>query len=273
MLNRADFNSEAKDQYKDSSNLDARIALHQRFSLNKQGWYSWLFDHYQNFPPNSRILELGSGSGAFWKANAQRIPPGWDVTLSDFSFGMAQEARRAAGNLPVWVQQLNAQAIPYATHTFDVVIANHMIYHIPDRPKAFAEIRRVLKPNGILFAATNGLNHMGGLLELVLRTFPERLEDIEASWLTSHALTFRLENGAEQLTPWFSDVQLLPRYEDGLHVTETEPLVAYIASMLDGRIKPFKSELDRLHNTIEAEIRANGAIDIPKDTGAFLCKV
>ena len=41
-------------------------------------------------------------------------------------------------------EEIDAQSIPYETKTFDAVIANHMLYHVPDRAKAIAEIKRVL---------------------------------------------------------------------------------------------------------------------------------
>src|SRR4051812_9840048 len=81
-----------EDQYKNSGNLAARGNLHIRFSTNKQGWLLWLFDRYE-IPSPARILEIGAGPAWFWQANAEHIPSGWDITLSDFSPGMLDEAR------------------------------------------------------------------------------------------------------------------------------------------------------------------------------------
>ena len=64
------------DQYRDSSNLDARAAIHQRFSTNPYGWFNWVFDVLTKFPDNARILELGCGPGYMWKECARRIPAG-----------------------------------------------------------------------------------------------------------------------------------------------------------------------------------------------------
>ena len=80
-------------QYQNASNLEARIALHARFSTNTYGYYSWIFDHL-DLLPHSRILELGCGTGRLWLENVHRMPEGWDVTLSDFSPGMVQEAQQ-----------------------------------------------------------------------------------------------------------------------------------------------------------------------------------
>ncbi len=66
-----------------------------------------------------------------------RIPSTWDITLSDLSSGMLDSAWR---NLVVTgrnykFKEIDAQEIPFEDETFDAVIANHMLYHVPDRAK------------------------------------------------------------------------------------------------------------------------------------------
>src|SRR5512142_868159 len=114
------------EQYRDSSNLDARIVIHQRFSTNPYGWFRWVFDALVKLPANAKILELGSGNGLLWKENASRIPAGWQIILSDLSPGMVDAAWR---NLVVTgrafqFKEIDAQSIPYEKETFDAVIAN-----------------------------------------------------------------------------------------------------------------------------------------------------
>src|ERR1041384_410164 len=150
------------DQYRDSSNLDARVVIHQRFSTNPYGWFKWVFDTLLKLPESAKILELGSGPAYLWKENINRIPEGWNVSLSDLSSGMVDAAWR---NLVVTgrafqFKEIDVQSIPFEDETFDAVIANHMLYHVPDRPKAIAEIQRVLKPGGRLIATTVSENHM-----------------------------------------------------------------------------------------------------------------
>ncbi|MGD0877639.1 MAG: class I SAM-dependent methyltransferase [Anaerolineales bacterium] len=137
-----------KKQYKDSSNLDARVRLHQGFSVNKYGWQHWVFDQFKA-SNRWRIMELGCGPGTLWLDNLDRIPAGWDITLSDFSDGMLEQARHnLETHRPFQFKIIDAQSIPFEDGHFDAVIANHMLYHVPNRSTALAEIWRVLKPAG-----------------------------------------------------------------------------------------------------------------------------
>jgi ubiquinone/menaquinone biosynthesis C-methylase UbiE len=89
-------------QYRTTSNLNACIQLHQRYSQNKYGWFRWVFDQF-DLLENSQILELGSGAGNPWLENLERIPAGWDITLSDFSAGMlAQAQQNLQGGQSTW---------------------------------------------------------------------------------------------------------------------------------------------------------------------------
>ena len=70
---------------------------------------------------------------------------------------------------------MDAQDIPFEDDTFGCVVANHMLYHVPDLDKGLAEIRRVLKPGGKLYAATNGEAHMLELEAFVVEQFAKPL--------------------------------------------------------------------------------------------------
>jgi ubiquinone/menaquinone biosynthesis C-methylase UbiE len=250
------------DQYKDSSNLDARVAIHQRFSTNPYGWMNWVFDRFLELPEDARMLELGCGPGYLWQENINRIPAGWSITLSDLSSGMLDAAWR---NLVVTgrafqFKEIDAQSIPFDDETFDAVIANHMLYHVPDRPKAIAELKRALKPGGRLIATTVGENHMREMMGWYAQVHVSNI------W-QSFANPFTLENGTEQLKPYFPNV-VLSRYEDNLEVTEVAPIMAYIRSGI--RVSELsKQELSNLQHDLEEELKEKGKIFISKDSGLF----
>jgi ubiquinone/menaquinone biosynthesis C-methylase UbiE len=250
-----------REQYKNAANLNDRIQLHVRFSTNRYDFHMWVFDQLK-LAANSRVLELGCGPGSLWRPNLARIPVGWQITLTDFSPGMLAEARaNLDGAHPFAFEQADAQALPFAHASFDAVIANHMLYHVPDRAKAFAEIRRVLRPAGRFYAATNGEAHMREMHNLA-RQFDPRI----GLWRQPGDQTFTIEQAQSELSHFFSAV-LLHHYESALVVTEAKPLVAYIASMADANLTGARrTEFTQL---VEQRIAADGAIHITKDTGLF----
>jgi 2-polyprenyl-3-methyl-5-hydroxy-6-metoxy-1,4-benzoquinol methylase len=252
------------DQYKDAANLSARAQLHERFSTNQVGWQRWVFDQL-DLPAACNLLELGCGPGLLWLKNRDRIPEGWEITLSDLSSGMVQEARGSLGSSghSFLYEVLDAQFIPCADESFDAVIANHMLYHVPDRAQVLYEIRRVLRPGGRLYASTVGSTHLRELADIVRRVGL----GVEL-WGGQPSLSFLLENGSAELSRWFPNVAL-HRYEDALAITEAEPLVAYVASTLTGS-DGARHELEALRSYAEGELARHKAIHVTKDTGMFV---
>ncbi len=250
------------EQYKNSGNLDARLEIHRRFSTNSYGWFNWVFDTLDQLPKDANVLELGTGSGALWTAIAEKIPAGWTITLSDLSPGMLDAAWR---NLVVTgrnfkFEQIDAQSIPYKDETFDIVIANHMLYHVPDLPGALAEIKRVLKKGGHLIAATGGESHLKEMGDWLQRIGNDKEN-------SPFALAFTLENGEKQLRNFFS-VVVMSRYEDNLLVTDVELLIAYLRSST--RISDTSEDvLMKVKDGLEKELKENGRIFISKDSGLF----
>ena len=155
-------------QYKDPSKFAKRRVLHEKFSTNKYDWYKWVFDHF-NFTAKCKVLELGSGLGTLWLNNQERLQKDWDITLSDFSQEMLDKVKENLEkiNHPFHFQLINVENIPYADANFDVVIANGLLYLVPDLEKAIKEIARVIKPGGILIASTSGSKYMKELEELL----------------------------------------------------------------------------------------------------------
>lgn len=251
------------EQYRDASNLNARLELHRRFSTNPYGWFPWIFDTLESLSSPARVLELGCGPGYMWKECIDRIPDGWSITLSDLSDGMIDAAWR---NLVVTgrafkYEQIDAQSIPYPDETFDIVIANFMLYHVPDRLKALREINRVLKKGRHFLAATAGQGHLDELNKWLKH----------ANSITDFApfnSSFTLENGLEQIKPFFSNIEI-KRYDDNLRVTEIEPLMAYIFSTIKAR-EISESALAEIRQELEDILCQKGEIFITKDSGLFL---
>jgi ubiquinone/menaquinone biosynthesis C-methylase UbiE len=250
------------EQYGNADNLNARIALHRRFSTNKRGWNPWAFDQL-DLSAHGEILDVGCGPCDLWVDNVDRIPDGWHIVLSDLSSGMLGQARdnlRDCGRVfTYWCA--DAQAIPFADERFDIVIANHMLYHVPDRARAISEMHRVLKPGGRLYTATNGHAHLRELREWIAR-FDPQAQELDA------AMEFGLDRGGkEQLARHFAEVEIR-RYPDGLVVTEVAPFVAYALST--SHADAIRASLQRFVRLAEDEIASAGAIRITKDVGLFV---
>ncbi|WP_018754301.1 class I SAM-dependent methyltransferase [Paenibacillus terrigena] len=215
-------------QYINSGNFNARIYMHRMFSTNKYPWPCWIFDQFKQ-TDHAKVLELGGGNGLLWMTNAQRIPAQWDITVTDISSGMLEDARASLDVLGgrVHFEVMDAEQIHYPDSTFDIIIANHMLYHVEDRRRALAEIKRVLKPDGTFYASTVGRRNMLEMREMV-NAFDPHSKYNEV--LGSIETRFSLENGRQQLLDYFGDVQL-SLYEDSLLVTESEAIVKYLLSM------------------------------------------
>lgn len=248
------------DQYRDASNLNARSYIHQRFSTNDCPWQRWIFEQL-DLPSCCHILDVGSGPGNLWLENEERLPAGWTVVLSDLSPGMLQTAKQSLGSLPHPFRYtvLDAQTLPFPDQAFDAVIANHMLYHVPHRASVLHEVYRVLRAGGRLYAATNGPDHLRELRELVTRFCPEADPG-------NVAHVFGLENGAAELLGHFADV-ICYRQQNGLVVTEAEPLIAYARSMM--RRTAWENGGEALSRSVRERIAAQGAIHIQKDSGIF----
>lgn len=256
-------------QYRDSTNLDARIRLHRLFSTNTRGWYPWYIDQLV-LSDGMRILELGCGPGALWQGNYGRLPVQTALLLTDYSMGMVQTASRNLTDPRFSFSVVDAQSIPFPDASFDAVLANHMLYHVPERYQALSEIRRVLKPGGRLYAATNGARHMAELDELVQRLAPRFSI---SSVLSAFSAAFTLENGLDQLNRCFEQVSIL-RYPDALHITQASPLVDYVLSMsTNASSGASPDEIKAFTHRVEEELKHNGVIKISKDSGMFIATI
>ena len=158
--------------------------------------------------------------------------------------------------------EADAQAPPLRHETFDVVVANHMLHHVADVPKALAEIERVLAPGGVFYASTFGVDNMQELTQLIAQ-FASRPRRRSVAVSTA----FSVETGAQLLADCFERVRL-HRYADALKVTEVEPLAEYVASGLVGA-EDFDSWRVDFEKAVAQMIAQSGAVWISKETGLF----
>jgi SAM-dependent methyltransferase len=251
-------------EYQDAARLDARIALHRYYSANPQSFYAWVFTQLQ-VPAGGRVLDIGCGSGRMWVENQARVPDDWTVMLADLSPGMVQTA--ATGLRPGSGQfrfaASDVQTLPFADQCFDTVIATHMLYHVPDRLRAYAEIRRVLRPGGRFYASANSRTTMQRYDQLLALARDESPAGISINDSAAD-VGFNLEQGGADLGRAFAQVGL-HRYADALILDAADPLVAYAAA--SGHLTG--AALDRFRDLVTAAVAAEGTLRIDKRAGLF----
>jgi ubiquinone/menaquinone biosynthesis C-methylase UbiE len=98
-----------------------------------------------------KALEIGSGTGYF-SLNLLQLGVIEQLTATDISPGMLSRLAATAENLGLEVKTVRTEAevLPFADESFDLVFGHAVLHHIPDLDKAFAEFRRVLRPGGAI---------------------------------------------------------------------------------------------------------------------------
>jgi SAM-dependent methyltransferase len=252
-------------QYRDSSKLTARANLHSRYGTAAVPWFAWVVKQIK-WKRDAVVLEVGCGPGWIWEQARHGVPGDLQLVLTDLSVGMVEEAvertRASFGDVDGAV--VNAQSLPFDDGTFDTVVANHMLYHVPDPEQAVRELRRVVRDDGVLIAATNGPSHLRELLEISTEVFgptghPRFLE------------AFGAHNGGDILGEHFAEVEWRS-YDGDLVCTNADDVLAYLVSFPPGE-RGNDDELHRLADVVSRTLaEGDGVLRVTKETGAFVCR-
>ena len=98
--------------------------------------------------PVSRVLEIAAGTGVATREMAAALPADVAIVATDLNQAMLDQAALVGTKRPVEWRQADAMSLPFPDATFDAVVCQFGVMFFPDKPKAFAETRRVLKPGG-----------------------------------------------------------------------------------------------------------------------------
>ncbi len=96
-----------------------------------------------------RVLELAAGTGVVTRQLAAMLDPSIDIVATDLNPAMIAEAARIGTARPVEWRQADAMQMPFDAASFDAVACQFGVMFFPDKPQAFAEARRVLRPGGM----------------------------------------------------------------------------------------------------------------------------
>ena len=216
-------------QYSTSNGLNTRIAFHDMYSTNKYGYGNWILSNYE-ISEGAKVLEVGCGTANMWVGHDDLIAKCKLLTLTDMSEGMLSTARENIGERKNVAYALaDIQDIPFEDDSFDAVIANSMLYHVPNIECGIREVRRVLRNEGVFYCATYGENNF---------------TDVLADWFELDGESFRpnhnftMQNGEQKLKEAFTNVEA-KFYEDSLHITNIDDLTDYLRSLVS-----FKAIID-----------------------------
>lgn len=97
----------------------------------------------------SRVLEIAAGTGAATRALASALPQSTSIVATDLNQAMLDRAAAVGTTRPVEWRCVDAMSLPFADGSFDAVVCQFGAMFFPDKPKAFSEAGRVLKPGGV----------------------------------------------------------------------------------------------------------------------------
>ncbi len=253
-------------QYKDPANLNARIALHSKHTRAEMPWFDWLVGQVA-WPEDGQVLEVGCGTGLLWISAAPLLPH-LRLTLTDLSEGMVAAASDAVTGLPgmelAEARTCDAQDLPFRDHTFDVVVANHMLYHVSEPRRAAAEFARVLRPGGALLAATNGPRHLDAVAEVSRAV-------LGWSSLDFVDQRFGLSTGEEILRTAFDSVTR-HLHPSTMICTDPADVLAFIASSPAGQDATPEQAVALNEAVATRFAEEGGQMTITKESGCFVAK-
>ena len=252
-------------QYADDRNFRARQRLwaHQDPAFDI---VEWVLD-LAGVAAGHDVLDAGCGNGSYLRAMDTR---GVSAVGLDLSLGMLAAAS-PHGRL------VNGDVVTLAFRdaAFDVVLAPHMLYHVPDRRAAAHELRRVVRSTGACVVVTNGADHMRSLRDLVEASAREASPGWEMRNPSTHA--FSLENAAAQLGVAFESVRCVrPTGVPPVVIRDPDIAADYVASVGDHYqhevARPWAEVVTDVRRAVERAIEKDGAFQVRGSVGAFVCR-
>lgn len=253
-------------QYRTDANLAVRQSIYQ-FQRPKVDLAAAVLD-LAGLTGAETIADVGCGNGIYLAELTRRGHAGRAIGV-DLSAGMLQAARRVAPAAGLLAG--DAAALPLAGDVADITLAPHMLYHVPDRPAAVRELRRITRPGGRLMVVLNGPDHLVELSELAtaaavdfgLARFASPAENRADGGLD-------LAAGADLLAGTFASVERHD-FVSELLVPGPGPVLDYIRSM---RLTQSLDDPERLVSAAARLLPAtsDGVIRITTQTGCLICR-
>lgn len=263
------------EMYPDETNLSIRIRTHELYTQPDIDFTAWILDQI-NWGGYEVVLDVGCGAGMYTKPALTRVKAPGVLVSADLSFGMLMDFRKTYQGLRINPLNTNILALPVTDNTYDVVLANHMLYHVPDIPQALKEILRCLQQGGHLIAATNSESSMQEFIDEVNTAIHHLGNDLMLPRSQARD-NFSLENGLSILESAF-DHPIKAELDSALVFPQPEPVIKYINSLRSFYEKKLPQELtwesilDLVYDQVRDKIKRNGEYRVSKKTGVFVAR-
>ena len=171
---------------------DRNAGRYDRFMRKDRAAYEKMYELIRPVVKVKTVLELATGTGLIAK-NIMNAAA--HIEATDASAEMITEAKRDNRSAKLHFSVQDMFCLPYADQSFDVAIVSNALHVVPYPEKALAEIRRVLKNDGVLIAPT--FTHAGNSFFGKVRAFFMKLAGfpLHSRWTSEEYLTFLRQNG------------------------------------------------------------------------------
>ena len=171
---------------------DKNAGRYDRFMRKDQAAYEEMYKLIRPVVKAKTVLELATGTGLIAK---HIVNAAAHIEATDASPEMIAEAKRDTRSAKLHFSVQDIFRLPYANGSFDAVIVSNALHIVPQPEKALAEIRRVLKDDGVLIAPT--FTHAGNSFSGKVRAFFMKLAGfpLHSMWTSEEYLTFLQQNG------------------------------------------------------------------------------
>ena len=171
---------------------DKNAGRYDRFMRKDRAAYDEMYALIRPVVKAKTVLELATGTGLIAK---NIVNAAAHIEATDASAEMIAEAKRDTRSAKLHFSVQDMFRLPYAEASFDVVIVSNALHIVPQPEKALAEIRRVLKNDGVLIAPT--FTHAGNSFSGKVRAFFMRMAGFPlcSKWTSAEYLRFLRQNG------------------------------------------------------------------------------